>query len=271
VDGERRPHGSAAVSGQRTGRAERDHPPAVDDRDPVAERLGLLHEVGHQHDGGAAISDPANQVPRGAARGRVETGGQLVEEDDLGPAEQRERDEEALLLAAGEGGVGAAPQVAKPPLGQHGVHIGRSLVQPREQPDGFAHPQALGQGGGLQLRAGPPAQFLGVAAGIQPEHSEPAAVAAAQALQDLHGGGLARSVRSQDAEDLPAPDVEGDLGDGNGPAVPLLEVFRGDDGVHGWTLGNRSRPRRRRKVCRRIPPWRYAEGGYSPGRTSPVS
>ena len=74
----------------------------LDDGDAVAEALGFLHQVGGQEDGLAAVADAAHQVPDGAPRLRVEAGGELIEEDDFRIVDERERDEQALLLAAGK-------------------------------------------------------------------------------------------------------------------------------------------------------------------------
>jgi hypothetical protein len=67
--------------------------------DAVAELLGLVHVVGHEHDRRAAVAD---ELPRDAPGGRIQALRQLVEEHDLGLVDERERDEEALPLAAGE-------------------------------------------------------------------------------------------------------------------------------------------------------------------------
>ena len=84
------------------GRVEGDDPARVDDGDPVAEPLGLLHEVGDQHDGDPAVADRLDQVPGVTAGLRVEPGGQLVEDRDPRVADQRQGDRQPLLLAARE-------------------------------------------------------------------------------------------------------------------------------------------------------------------------
>ena len=76
--------------------------PASKIGDAVAEPLGLVHEVGDQQDGDAGGAHAFDQPPRFAAGVRVEPGGQLVEDGQLGVAHQRERDRHALLLAAGQ-------------------------------------------------------------------------------------------------------------------------------------------------------------------------
>ena len=52
-----------------------------------------------------------------------------------------------------------------------------------------------------------------------------------QAAEHADGGGLARAVRSEEAEDLAAPHGERNAGDGLERAEALLEVVHLDDGL----------------------------------------
>ena len=83
----------------------------AEDRDAIGEPLGLLHQVGDEQDGHAAIADRLDEVPGLAARLRVEPGRELVEDRDPRPADEREGDRQALLLAAGEVAVGGVALV----------------------------------------------------------------------------------------------------------------------------------------------------------------
>ena len=84
------------------GRAGGDDPAAGDHGDAVGELLGLLHVVGGEEDRLAEVAQARDHAPCLAAGRRVEAGGRLVEEEQLGVADQRDRDVEAALLAAGE-------------------------------------------------------------------------------------------------------------------------------------------------------------------------
>src|SRR5690242_21507338 len=77
-----------------------DNPPAIDDRDAIAQSLGFFHQVSGEEDSLAARANIAHQIPDLSPSLRIEAGGQLVEEDDLGIVDQSERDEETLLLPA---------------------------------------------------------------------------------------------------------------------------------------------------------------------------
>jgi hypothetical protein len=68
----------------------------------VAEALGLVHEVRREQDRLALAQQHAQLLPHLVARLRVEAGGGLVEEDEVGIVHQRAREHEAALHAAGE-------------------------------------------------------------------------------------------------------------------------------------------------------------------------
>ena len=94
---------SAAACARQLGRrAERGQAAAGDDRDAVAELLGLVHAVRREQHGGAACREVAHELPRGRARVRVHARGRLVEEHDLGLADQRARERQPLRLTARE-------------------------------------------------------------------------------------------------------------------------------------------------------------------------
>ena len=80
-----------------------DDPAVAQDRHPVGEVLGLVHVVGGEEDGLAERLQPLDHVPGVAAGGRVEAGGRLVEEDQVGVADDPDRDVGAAFLPAGEG------------------------------------------------------------------------------------------------------------------------------------------------------------------------
>src|SRR5690606_26141753 len=65
------------------------------------------------------------------------------------------------------------------------------------------------------------------------EHAHAPGRDVGEAEQHQDGGGLARAVRAEQAEDLAATDVEIDGVDGRDAAVTLGETAGFDDGVHG--------------------------------------
>ena len=75
---------------QPLGRARRDQPPAVEDREPVA-ALGLVHVVGRDEDRRAALDQPEQALPEVAPALRIDGAGRLVEEQELGLVQGRAR------------------------------------------------------------------------------------------------------------------------------------------------------------------------------------
>ena len=89
------------MAGDEGGRCADVHDAAVvDDCDPIAEALGFLHQVRGQEHRLAALADAAHEIPDRATRLRIEAGRQLVEKYEFGIVDQREGDEQALLLTA---------------------------------------------------------------------------------------------------------------------------------------------------------------------------
>ena len=90
--------------------------PAVDHAQVVAQPFGFFHQMrGHEH-GLAAFADAAHQIPDRTARLRVEPGRQLVEKHELGIVDQRQRNEQPLLLAARERHEPGVPLLGQPEL-----------------------------------------------------------------------------------------------------------------------------------------------------------
>ena len=77
--------------GQLGGPAELDDLAGDEHGDPVGELLGLVEVVRRQEDGLAEPAQRADELPGVAARGGVEAGRRLVEEDELRVADERDR------------------------------------------------------------------------------------------------------------------------------------------------------------------------------------
>src|SRR5690606_10750976 len=74
--------------------------------------------------------------------------------------------------------------------------------------------------------------LVGVSQRVQAEHLQPAPGGAAQPLQGLHSGGLARAVGAQDAEDLAPAYRERHILHRDCRPVRGVEILYRDDGVH---------------------------------------
>jgi len=164
---------------------DRHHPAGVQHRHPVAEPADLLHVVADQHDRDATGPDLLDQPPGVAPGVGVEAGAELVQDGDLGVADQGERDREALALAPGElveAGVALAGQAE---LLQQPVGVGRVAVEGGEQLKGLAHPDPVVEVALLELDPDPLAQLGPVPPEVEPEHADGAAVGRPQPLDGL--------------------------------------------------------------------------------------
>ena len=104
----------------------------ADHGDAVGELLGLVEVVGRQHDRLPERAQRADEIPRSAARGRVEPGGRLVEEHELGVPDQRDAEVETPFLPARERLQLRARLVGKSDQLDHLVDVPRPRVVPRE-------------------------------------------------------------------------------------------------------------------------------------------
>src|SRR5690606_12850098 len=77
-----------------------DEPPVIDDRESVCEAVGFLQVLRGEEHGRALGRDGAHDVPHLVAAARIEAGGGLVEEEELGSTDEARRDVEAPAHAA---------------------------------------------------------------------------------------------------------------------------------------------------------------------------
>ena len=148
-----------AGAADQLGRRAVGHQPAVvDDDDAVGEPLGLVEVVGGEQHGDAVVAQLGDDLADDLAPGRVDARGRLVEERHLGPADEREREGQALLLAAGQLPPGAALEPGQPePVEQlagssglrvEGGGVAQHLGRPQRRVDAALlqhHADALGQ------------------------------------------------------------------------------------------------------------------------------
>ena len=174
----------------------------VHDRHPVAKFLGLLHVVGGQQHGAPFRFELLDQLPHVPPGLRVQAGGGLVQEQQDRVVDQCGGNGEPLFLPAGkllEEGLGAVGQFH---LSQQAQGVNLPVVNTGHHVQYLGQVQPVEVGGRLELNADNllnlPRVFLDVDAVDQGR----SAVGGAHSLQYLDGGGLARAIGSQDAEDL---------------------------------------------------------------------
>ena len=223
------------LADERGRRALRHDAPLVDDDQPVAELLGLIHVVRRQQQRRALLLQPEQPVPQDVPRLRVEPGRRLVEQQDAGVVDEGARDGEAALHAPRE-----IVDLALGPVGELGEleQLVGALAQMLERQaevaavddEVLAHPQLGVEVVGLRHDAEVRPDGGAVIVRVQIEDAQAAARARRDRADHAHGGRLAGAVRTEQPERLPRSDRERDAVDRRRLAVGLDEVDGFDDG-----------------------------------------
>jgi hypothetical protein len=134
----------------------------VQDRDAVAEALGLLEAVRREEDRHAAAAERGDQLMDVSSDGRIQAGGRLVEEQHLRVAEQGSGQGDSLAEPLGQGAADIVGPVGKVD-GPQGVvdaigRVGR-LVETGEAFQVLGHAQAQIQARRLRHDRDPPADL----------------------------------------------------------------------------------------------------------------
>ena len=236
-----------AAAHQLGGRAGGHRHPVVDDHQPVGELLGLLELVGGQHHRHAVAAQRVDQLPHQDPGVGVHARGGLVEEHQFGPADQRARQREPLLLAAGEPSVGGAGRVGQAQRVQQPLRVQRVGGVGGHQVEHLAGPRRGVAAAALQHHADARPQPRVVGDRVQPEHLDGAGVGADEALAHLDGRGLAGAVGAEQRQHLGGVHVEVEAGDGGGrravllahPAQPHAGCRRPQSSSRGFSVGVR--------------------------------
>ena len=141
-------------------------------RDPVAEPLRLVDEMGHQDHRDPAVPDPLDQLPGAAPGGRVKARGELVKDHDARLADQGQGNRQPLLLAAGQFPIVVVALGGQAEDIQQFPRVGWLAVERGVQRRCLADPQLFRQRTLLQLDADPLADLGPVALRVQAEHAD---------------------------------------------------------------------------------------------------
>ena len=232
---------AAEVRLEFVGRAAGDDLAVVDDGDRVGQFVGLLEVLRRQEQGRALADQAADDVPHAEAAARVEPGRRLVEEQQLGPPDERAAKVEPAAHAARVrlddpvAGVGQLELLQQLRCASRGLGL-RELVQPPEHDQVLAPGQVLVDRGVLPGQADDRAKLLRLLDDVEARDRGVAGVRLQQRREDAHGRGLAGPVRAEQSQDRAFGDLEvhavecADLVLA-GP-IDLDEAF-GGDGVHG--------------------------------------
>ena len=180
-------------------RALRDDLPVVDDPDAVGEHVGLLEVLRRQEDGDAVLTgEPLDLRPQRAAALRVQARRRLVEEEDARTVQQREREVQAPLHAAGVPADLAPRGVAQPDAVEQRLAARAALglrepVQPALEVDVLPAGEEVVERGLLERRADRAADLRAVRRDVE----------ARDEARPPDGGSSVTSIST--VVDLPAP------------------------------------------------------------------
>ncbi len=201
----------------------------------IAELLRLVHVMGRDDERRATLLEPIEAVPEQVARLRVEPRGGLVEDHQVRLVDERARDGEAALHAAGERlylVLGALVQLHE--LEQ----LVRSLARrgPGDVEVSGVHLQVLAHGElgvevvDLRHHAEARLDLACLRARIHADDAERAVAERAGTRDHAHGAGLPGTVGAEEAERLAGMHVEIDAVDGGELAEPLRQAAGVDKG-----------------------------------------
>ena len=214
------------------GRALGDELAAVDDPDAVGEHVGLLEVLRREEDRRALLAGEARDlVPQRGARLDVEAGRRLVEEEDARVVQQREREVEAALHAAGVrrglavGGVDEADALEQLVAARRALGA-RDALQAALQAHVLAAGEHRVQRDVLQRDADRGAHLRALLRDVVARDGGACRRRRQQRREDLDRRRLARAVGPEEAVDLAGRDVQVDAVDGADAALELADEAR---------------------------------------------
>ena len=224
--------------------------PEFDECDPVAKSLGFLHEMRHQQDCRSAVTNMLDEFPGIPAGLRIEPGCHLVEDGDLGRADERQHHGQALLLAAGERAVVGRALIGEPERPDQLTHIGRMTIEGPVHVDDLADSELGREGARLQLHAGDLVDTGFVGLRVDAHQADRPRVWGPEADGALDCGGLSCPIRSEDSEDLALGYRERDVVDSDQRTVGLAQL-RDLNGRRSWLFRLGARRRRSSRLTPR--------------------
>src|SRR5216684_6770461 len=183
---------------------ESDEVAMIDDGHAVAEPLGLFHVVGRQEDGASLLPEALHDIPQLQTALRIESGGGLVEKENVGIADQRACDGEPLPLTAGELTHTRIVLFIERQIAQQVLGIRSGAVERSEKPQRLEDSELVGELCFLQRDPDALAQLALVLAPCEPEDLDLAGVRPGQPLENFDRGRLASAVRTEKTETFAA-------------------------------------------------------------------
>ena len=213
--------------------ATREHAPEGDIRDLVA-ALRFVHVMGGDKNGEAAGREVVNLAPEIAPRLGVDTRRRLVEEEELRIGQRTGAEREPLLPAARELARDLLLAPLEPEPADHrlgGARRTRQAVDARDEFKILAHGKILVEAEVLRHVANARLDLRRFSADVVTEAGAAAFVGREQAAQHADGGGLARPIRPEEAEDRAALDLHREVAHDHAAAERFDQAVHVDDDV----------------------------------------
>src|SRR5262245_26123577 len=266
-------------AGQRGRGAHRHASPVAQHAETVAAD-GLVHVVRRDEDRGAGGREAEELLPELAPALRVDAGGGLVEDEELGLVDRGDGEREALLPAPGEGRRPRLRVALEPIAAERGPDAlaaagAGEAEDARREVQVLAHREVLVEREALRHVADGRAQALALARHGAAEHARGARARAEEPEQHPHESRLSGAVRAEAAEDLAAVhlEIEGVHRDELPEAARELagldhdrRVPGGAEPAHGWAVATWSGARMR--TCAGTPGRSSAGASSRPTRVS---
>ena len=192
--------------------------------------FGLVEVVRGQQHRGAVVAERLDQIPRLAARRRVEAGGRFVEEQQLRASDDAEGQVDATTLTAGERADPGVDLLVETDQADHLVERAGVAVATAIELDHLADRELGLDARRLQDDADAVAEVTAGVRGIDPQHFDRPRRGGPVSFEDLDGGRLAGAVRAEQGVHLAGIDRETQAVDRVHLAVVLVEIVYVDGG-----------------------------------------
>src|SRR5579862_3655094 len=209
---------------QLTRRSESDDLTVIHNRDAVAEPLRFIHVVCRQDDGSPVELELIDQIPKLPPRLRIQPGGGLVEKQEIGVANQRAGEREALLLPPGKASDTGVALFFELHQGDNFRHRRPLAEKASKQPQRFKHREFFGELRILKLDPQPLPQFTVIGSPTQSQNLNFPGIGFRQSFADFDTGRLASAVRSQQPKTFALADLEIKSVDGLDVFIGLLQI-----------------------------------------------
>jgi len=184
-----------------------------------------------------------DEFPKLAAGLRIEAGGWFIEKKKIGIPDERAREGEALLLAAGKIADAGILFFFELDEGDGFVGAGALLEKAAEETKRFVDGELFGELRVLQLNAEALAKLFGVGTPVHAEKFDFAGVRSGEAFANFDGGGFPRAVGSEKAEAFAGAHFEIEAIDSDDVLIGLAKTSdakgrSGGSGGHGNSIAS---------------------------------